>query len=52
MDFRAVAFVSDFIHQRIDQINPAAVVGEDVLLIGGGGDFCGVKAIPGIAYYD
>jgi len=34
MDFCAVAFVSHIIHQRIDQINPAAVVGENVLLIG------------------
>jgi hypothetical protein len=52
VDFGAIALVSNLIHQRIDQINPAAVVGENVLAIGGTRELCGVKTISGIAHDD
>src|SRR5258706_2776961 len=52
LDFCAVEFVLHFIHQRIDQKNSAAVIGENILLIRRARDLRRVKAFPRIAHHD
>lgn len=52
MDFGAVAFKPHFIHELIDEIDPAAMVGVDIFAAEWVGNFGWFKAWPGIANDD
>lgn len=42
----------NFIHQLVDQVNAAAVVGVKIFSVAGVGDLAGVKPWTGIAHHD
>src|SRR6202790_3518258 len=52
VDFGAIPLVSNFIHQRVNQVYPAAVLGENVLLIRRARDLCRIKTFSWIANDD